>query len=111
MKNLSIILLSAIFLLCSCRGGMTNITRGLNQSYLEFVVTGDNHYKDGVQVAIDDNTQFNAKVYKDQKSRVKGDIYAINKGAHSIKVYYKDELIYSQKIFIGTEETKKIQLP
>lgn len=110
MKNTKYIILVFLMILSSC-GGTKTASRGLtNESYLEFIGK-PSVYSDGVQVTIDDNTPFTAKVYNDRVGRLRGEVYAISTGAHTLKVYFEKKLIYNNQIFIMSQESKKIILP
>lgn len=110
MKKTLYALIMGMVLLTSC-GGIRTTTRGLeNESYLEFV-SQTQTYPDGVSVVVDNANPFTAVVYKDKVDRTKGTVYAISTGTHSVKVFYKNEILYHKKIFISSQETKYIQLP
>ncbi|MDR3653448.1 MAG: hypothetical protein P4L34_10845 [Paludibacter sp.] len=108
MKNLFIAI--SLILLTSC-GGIKTSSSGLEkESFLEFIGSPSN-YSGGVDVSVDNKTTFNAEVYNDKASRVKGKVYAISTGQHVISVTYKNRVIFNKQIFLSTQETKKILLP
>ena len=110
MKNIKFIVITFLLILASC-GGIKTASRGLaNESYLEFIGK-KSIYSNGVQVTIDENTPFTAKVYNDRVGRLRGEVYAITTGAHTLKVYLDKNLIYNKQIFITSQESKKIILP
>jgi hypothetical protein len=109
MKKIYIILILAT-ILTSC-GGIKTLSTGLeNEAFLEFVGK-PNDYEGGLNVAIDDKTDFVAEVNKDKSTKTKGLVYAISTGTHTVSVSYKNKLLYKKQIFISSQETKKIILP
>ena len=110
MNNLKYISVLILLILTSC-GGTKTASRGLtNESYLEFIGK-PSYYSEGVQVVVDENIPFVAKVYNDRVGRLRGEVYAISTGSHNLKVYFENKLIYNKQIFITTQESKKIILP
>jgi len=113
MKKSALLLLATILLVAtSCKLGSNSTAKGLeNQSFLEFVWTVSN-YKGGVDVKIDDKTSFKAEVYKEKEgnNRIKGKVYAIPTGVHTVTVSYNGNLIYQKQIYVSVQETKKIIL-
>jgi hypothetical protein len=110
MKKLIVIFSACILLLSACTGVKT-LSSGLeNEAYLKFV--GDkNLYEFGVEVTVDDKTTFTAQVVNDNIKAPTGNVYAIAPGTHIIKVKYNNSIIYTKKVFVSTQETKKIILP
>ena len=109
MKNKLKILVALSIFLVGC-GGISNTVRGLDDvAFLEFVGNSDT-FKEGVQVVVDGKPSFDAKVYKDKVTRVKGNVYSISKGKHEISVSYQGKIIFKQQVFLSTQETKKIVL-
>lgn len=110
MKNKYYLIALLFLLLTSCGGTKTSYQGLSNESYLEFV--GDpNNYSNGVEVIVDDKTPFQAKVYKDKIGRMRGEVYAIATGKHTLKVYHENKMIYNKQLFISAQESKKIILP
>jgi hypothetical protein len=110
MKNLTNLLLTILIFLSSC-GGIKTKSAGLeNEAFLEFVGPVRS-YSEGVDVNIDNNLNFKAKVIKDKVGYMKGKVYAISTGTHNIKVSYKDKVLYEKQIVVAARETKKITLP
>ncbi len=107
-NNFKLILVLSLFIV-GC-GGITNTTRGLDdEAFLEFV--GDaSKFKDGVQVVIDGKSSFNAIVFKDKTTRVKGSVYSIKKGKHEVSVTHQGKVIFKQQIFLSPQETRKVVL-
>lgn len=107
-KTLFIIIIGFLLVACS---GVKTASYGLeNESFLEFIGSPSN-YNGGVDVIIDDNPSFNAKVYNNNVTRVKGKVYAISTGRHTIIVSYQNNLLIKKQIFISAQETKQIILP
>lgn len=110
MKNKYYLIALLFLFLTSCGGTKTSYQGLANESYLEFI--GDpNNYSKGVEVVVDDKTPFQAKVYKDKIGRMRGEVYAIASGKHTLKVYYENKIIYNKQLFISAQESKKIILP
>ena len=110
MKRAKYIILPLFIILISC-GGTKTSSQGLNnESFLEIIGT-PSLYSDDVDVVVDDNKSFKAKVYKERAGRMRGEVYAITTGKHSIKIYSKNKVIYNQQIFVSTQQTKKIIIP
>ena len=120
MKKLIFLFLASLLVLSSCKVGEGSIStsRGLeNESFLEFVGTAKN-YKGGVDVNIDDQTTFKAKVHnesegnklKNKSDRFKGEVYAIPTGTHIVTVSYNGNVIYKKQIFVSAQENVKIVL-
>lgn len=110
MKKALFVLTIGLFVLVGCTG-VKSASSGLeNESFLEFI-GNPSDYSGGVDVVIDGNPGFNAEVYNDKISRVKGKVYAIPTGKHTLIVSYKSNLLINKQIFITSQETKKIILP
>ena len=110
MKIAKYLLLPLITILIGC-GGTKSSSQGLdNESFLEIIGT-PSMYSNGVDVVVDENKSFNAKVYKDKVGRMRGEVYAIKTGKHSVKIYSENKIIYNQQIFVSSQQTKKIMLP
>jgi hypothetical protein len=94
-----------------CKVGNVAHSGGVdNQSYLQFL-KGSKSYS-SVTVHLDDLEPFTAKVDKIQKLNVRGNVYAVKEGTHTLKVTSPSgETLYERKIVIGNQETKQITLP
>ena len=110
MKKALSILAIGLVLLTGCTGVKTVSTGLENESFIEFI-GNPTSYSGGVNVVIDDKSNFIAEVGNDHASRVKGKIYAIPTGKHIISISYKNNLIVKKQIFVSAQETKKIVLP
>ena len=107
-KQVCLLFLCFLFLL-GC-GGIKTTTKGLeNQSFLVFVGPVSS-YSGGVDVVVDNKTNFKATVIKDKVSYMKGEVYAISTGNHNLKVSFHGKLLYDKQIFVAAQETKKIVL-
>lgn len=112
MKKHIWFLIISVIVLSSCSVGRTTESRGLeNEAYLQFVRGTTVKYSDGVEVYIDKDEPFKAKVNKVDSRTVKGDTYVIKSGKRHLAVVYKGETIYEKDIIVSTQETKRIQLP
>lgn len=110
MKKIYSIIVLATLVLYSC-GGIKTLSTGIdNEAFLEFIGK-PNDYDGGLDVTVDEKTNFVAEVNKDKATKTKGRVYAISTGAHTISVSYKNKLLYKKQIFISSQETKKIILP
>lgn len=110
MKNIIYLLSVALILFTSCTGVKTVSTGLEDEAKLQFVGK-PSQYKGGVDVNIDEGKYtFKGEVVKPHAKRPKGKLYAIPTGTHKIKVSYKGEIIYDEKIFISAQETRKIKL-
>jgi len=119
MKKLLFLFIACLLVMSGCKVGGISTSRSLeNESYLEFVGTAKN-YKGGVDVNIDDKTTFKAKVHNQQrkddyfpdKNRLKGEVYAIPTGTHTVTVSYNGKVIYKKQIFVSAQENVIIELP
>lgn len=79
-------------------------------AYLLFVSSNQYAGKD-VQVKIDNNSPFTAKVVKEKKASRRGSQYGISTGTRTITVSFDGKNIYQKKIFVSTQEVKQIILP
>ncbi len=95
--------------LFSCTGVKTVVQGVDNEAYI-MVVGNPDVFLGGVEVAVDENTKFVAKVIKDGHTVPKGEVYAIKPGKHLVKVSYRGQVLYQQQIFISSQETRKIKL-
>lgn len=99
----------SILLIAGCAKVRTFSTGLDNDAFLEFV-GNPSDFKGGVDVTIDETTKFKAKVKKDYAEKPTGEVYSISKGTHVLTVSYNHKLLYSNKIFVSPQETKKIVL-
>lgn len=110
MKKTFSIIAIGLVLLTGCTGVKT-VSNGLeNESFLEFIGKPSN-YTGGVEVILDDKSNFNAEVNNDNTGRIKTKVYAISTGKHIISISYKNNVIVKKQIFVSAQETKKIKLP
>jgi hypothetical protein len=98
-----------LIFLTGCTGVKT-VTSGLaDEAFLEFV--GDPSQYDEVLVTVDEDIEFKAEVNKPNANRPKGEVYAISPGSHIVSVSSNGEVVFRKKIYISTQETRKIELP
>jgi uncharacterized lipoprotein len=98
--------------LAGCKVGNVTHAGGVdNQSYLQFLQGSSVKYSEGVEVFVDDNPAFTAKVDKIEKLKVRGNVYAIKPGTRHVKVAHGGKTLYEKDIFVGNQETKQITLP
>lgn len=79
-------------------------------AYLVFV-SPKTYWNKEVNVSIDNETNFEAKVVKAKRSNRWGRQYGISTGRRNIKVSYEGKTIYQKEIFVSSQETKVITLP
>jgi hypothetical protein len=98
--------------LAGCKVGNVTHAGGVdNLSYLQFLQGGSTKYGGGVEVFVDGNPAFTAKVDKIEKLNVRGNVYAVKQGTRRVKVVHEGKTLYEKNIFVGNQETKKITLP
>lgn len=111
MKKLLLIVGVALLLLgCRAHYPVAQETGLDDVAYLLFV-SGDEYAGKKVDVTIDSNTSFEAKVVRQRKANLRGTQYGISTGRHTIKVARDGMTIYQKEIFVSTQETKQIILP
>lgn len=109
MNRYLILFLSFLFLATACTG-IKSSSRGLeNEAYLEFIGNPDD-YSDGIVVQLGDDIEFTAEVQVEKRNQVSGKVYAVPTGTHTVSIYYRDQLIYENQIFVSNQETKRIYL-
>lgn len=110
MKNIISLIAITLFLISGCTG-VKSVSSGLeNEAFLR--IMGDrSKYSKEVTVSIDDEIEFQAEVSKLHSNRPKGEVYAISTGSHVVSVSFNGELVFRKKIFVSSQETRKIILP
>ncbi len=78
-------------------------------AYLLFVSANDKSLG-LIDVIIDENTSFKAKVVKSKDANRKGTSYAVSTGKRKVVVYKKGKILYNKEIILSTQETQKIIL-
>ena len=78
-------------------------------AYLQFISSGSLVGKK-VEVVVDDQTHFIAKVKRDRKASNKPNLYTIQPGKRHVKVYHKGQLLREQDIYVSQQNTKVIRL-
>lgn len=110
MKRILLVSFS-LFLLTACKMGQYSQTSPMeNVSYLQFI-TVDKQAPKSVEVYVDDNQPFEAKVNRIKPHTIKGDVYMVPKGKHRIKIMDKSNLLYDSVVFLSLQETRQILLP
>jgi hypothetical protein len=111
MKKL-ITLLAIPLLLAGCRAHLPVAQESGKEdmAYLLFVSPNEYAGKE-VQVSIDNQAPFTAKVVKAKKSNRRGSQYGIATGTRNITVSCNGKNLYQKKIFVSTQEVKQIMLP
>lgn len=79
-------------------------------AYLLFISPNQYAGKE-VQVKVDNNAPFTAKVVKAKKANRRGSQYGIAVGTRTLTVSYNSKNIFQKKIFVSTQEVKQITLP
>ena len=111
MKKL-ILLFVIPLLLIGCRAHLPVAQESGKEdiAYLLFVSSNQYAGKE-VQVKVDNNAPFTAKVVKAKKANRRGSQYGIAVGTRTLTVSYNSNNIYQKKIFVSTQEVKQIVLP
>ena len=112
MKKVIIGLFAVALLLIGCKANLpvAQQTGKDDVAYLLFVGQSEYGGKE-VQVSIDNEQPFNAKVVKSRKAVRRGTQYGVGTGTRSIIVKSEGKVIYKKKLFLSTQEVKQIQLP
>lgn len=113
MRSKIAILLSLILVVIGFAGCKTVVydRQGGNPdlAYLQFTSSGSYAGKE-VEVVLDDDTSFTAKVAKARKASIKPNLYTIKPGRRIVRVYSHGNLISEQEIFVSQQNTRVIQL-
>ncbi len=110
-KNIYLVLCIAVIAVfaAGCRAAVYTAHSGHEDvSYLQFVSSSISGKT--VQVTLDGDTSFPAKVNKEKKSYSKPDLYTIKPGKRSVRVEVGGRIIYDQDIFVSQQSTKVIRL-
>lgn len=112
MKATTMWLLGLLLLLAGCRAHypVAQQSGKEDMAYLLFV-SGKQYTGERVEVSIDGQTNFTAKVVKATKANRKGTQYGVATGVKDIRVSHQGKLIYSKKILLSTQEIQIITLP
>lgn len=103
--------ITAIILLAGCRSYPVAQQGGKeDMAYLLFV-SSDEYKNKTVNVKLDDNTAFEAKVVATKRAKRKGIAYGVATGRRKIIVTNGEKTIYEKELFLSTQETKQITLP
>lgn len=112
MKNIKLFFAFIISALCFVSCNVVERQSGkADVAYLLFV--SQNKYAGSeVFVTLDANPRFSARVVHVNSSNSSGMQYGVNIGTRTIKVVdANNNVIYQKKIFLSTQEVKKILLP
>jgi hypothetical protein len=111
MKKLMILCALPLFL-AGCRAHLpvAQETGKEDMAYLLFVSPKQYAGRD-VQVKVDNNAPFPARVVKQKKSNRRGSQYGIGTGTRTLSVSCDGKDLYKKKIFVSTQEVKQIVLP
>ena len=111
MKKLIILSILTV-LMAGCRAHLPVAQESGKEDMAFLLFVSPNEYagKD-VEVKIDDNAPFTAKVVKEKKANRRGSQYGIATGTRNITVTCEGKNLYQKKIFISTQEVKQIVLP
>ncbi len=107
MKKI-LLLLPLIALLSSCVTYKTYSSGKDDVSYV-MVLSENDKYKD-VSVKIDNKLTVLEEVFHKSKT-LKSPVIKLTPGQHTVEITHKDKVLYSEKVYIGLQETKKILLP
>lgn len=105
-----LIFCSLIGLFVSCKAPVAMQSGREDIAYLVFV-SPKTYWNKKVDVSIDNQTNFEAKVVKTKRSNFWGRQYGISTGRRNLKVSHNGTIIYQKEIFVSSQETKVITLP
>ncbi len=101
MKKFIILLILPLFIACHY-GHIQKTVQLDTEAYLEFKGNINN-----VTFTIDDGTRITPR-----KSNYASSFkYSLKPGVHVLKIYRNNELIYNEKFYIGSQETKEVNVP
>lgn len=92
---------------CSNRQYMTYSAGKDNVSYILLIAQGDK--LENVVVNVDDKSHTVEKVFKAKAARRTVPV-VVTPGKHKVSVFYQNEMLYSGEIYVGLQETKKIDI-
>lgn len=111
MKKL-ILLFAIPILLTGCRANFPVAQESGKEDIAYLLFVSPNQYAGKeVQVKVDNNAPFTAKVVKAKKANRRGSQYGIAVGTRTLTVSYNSKNIFQKKIFVSTQEVKQITLP
>lgn len=113
MKKLSIVFASLLaVLLTACKANMPVAQQSGKEdiAYLLLVSNGGTYNNKTVQVSVDGQT-FDAVVVKQKTSNRRGTQYTAPTGSHQLTVTFNGQTIYNKKVFLSTQQVKRIELP
>lgn len=111
MKKL-MLLFAIPILLTGCRANFPVAQESGKEDIAYLLFVSPNQYAGKeVQVKVDNNAPFTAKVVKAKKANRRGSQYGIAVGTRTLTVSYNSKNIFQKKIFVSTQEVKQITLP
>lgn len=111
MKKL-MLLFAIPILLTGCRANFPVAQESGKEDIAYLLFVSPNQYAGKeVQVKVDNNAPFTAKVVKAKKANRRGSQYGIAVGTRTLTVSYNSRNIFQKKIFVSTQEVKQITLP
>lgn len=109
MKIKLLLALCCAFLV-SCKVGVATQSQGLPDQGFLLLVSSSN--KQIVDVVIDGEASFEAKVIKEKRGKIHNTSYALNSGKRHVIITSKQgETLFDKYVIINTQQTKKITLP
>lgn len=110
MKKATVFLVLCALVFTSCYTIKTSAGGKDNEAFMEFV-GNPKAFAGGVSVDLDGKIKFTAEVSETRTvNRLGGVIYSIPTGSHSVTVRYNNKVIFQEKIFISTQDTRVIKL-
>lgn len=109
-KLLYIFALAILFVGCRANFPVAQESGKEDRAFLLFV--GNKEYGNKhVQVFIDNNVSFDAKVVKVKNANRKGTQYGVSTGTRKLQVVYEGAILFNKKVFLSPQEVKIIMLP
>ena len=112
MKKFMFICCLCLLTLVGCKTGVYTAEYGKEDVAYISLISSDKMANKDVQVYIDNEAQFTARVQKAKQSTEKhnGKLFAIKPGKRHMKVVYNGDVIYEKEIFVSSQQTKLINL-
>lgn len=98
--------------LSGCRTGTYSSSYGKEDMAYISIISGKQYAGKTVSVSVDGKDSFNAKVVKEKQSTEKhnGQLYGIRPGKRTIVITYQNKTLYSNTVFLSSQQTKLIRL-
>lgn len=110
MKKLILFAIPLLLLGCRANFPVAQQSGKEDLAYLLFVSSQENKNAT-IDVVLDNETPFEARVVSKKKSNRRGTQYAVRTGTRSIKVSRQGTTLYQKQIFLSPQEVKQIVLP